>query len=326
MNRREFITFLSSAAAGPFTVRAQQAKPVIIGFLGADKLADYGSEVASFRQGIKQEGFIDGQNVTIEFRWAEGQYDRLSALAVELLSSSTDVIVCSGAGPMSVRAAKTVAGVMPIVFATALDPVASGIVPNLQPQSNITGVSYDTGALSGARLELLHELLPKASTIAALKNPESPYAEIVLANLRSAADKLRLKLDLLSASNRDEINRAFATFDQQRPDALVVLTDLLFTNQRHQIVELAARYRMPAIYDQEFFVRVGGLMSYGASPSAAYREAGVYVGQILNGAVPADLPILLPSRYELLLNLNAAKSIGLNIPDSFLYRPDEVIK
>ena len=320
-NRRAFITLLGGAATLPIAARAQQ-RTSIIGFLGADRFTDYENEIAAFREGLKRS--VADQNVTMEFRWAHGQFGRLSDLATELLSLYIDVIFCNDS--MSVQAAKTVAGNIPIIFATALDPVASGIVTSMRPQGNITGVSYASGPLGSTRLQLLRELLPKATSIAVLQNPHSPEADSELADLRTAAGKFGLRLNLQHATNSDEIALAFTAFNQERSDALVVLTDLMFISERNQIVELAAHYRMPAIYSQRFFTRAGGLMSFGASPSAAYREAGAYVGQILNGAVPADLPILLPIKFELLVNLKVANSIGLNIPDSLLLRADEVLK
>jgi len=323
MRRREFIGLLGSAAACPIVANAQQAKP-LVGVLGADKFADYASEVAAFRQGLEAAGFVVDQNVTIEFRWAEDQYEHLGLLADELMSYYPNILFCDGAA--SVLAAKKVAGDMPIVFASPVDPVSSGIVPSLQPQGNVTGVSYASDTLRSVRLELLHELLPKASTIAVLRNPESKSGEAEVADLQSAAAKLKLTLDLLIASSADDIGRAFAAFDQHRPDGLIVLTDMLFMRERSQLAELATHYRMPAIYDQEIFTRAGGLMSYGANPRTAYREAGVYVGQILKGAVPADLPILLPVKFGLVVNVKAASSIGLTIPDSFLLHADDLIK
>jgi putative ABC transport system substrate-binding protein len=322
MRRRDFIGLLGSAATCPIVANAQ-AKPVI-GFLGADKFADYANEVAAFRQGLEATGAVVGQNVTIEFRWAEGQDEHLGLLADDLMSYYANVLFCDGVA--AVLAAKKVAGDMPIVFTSSVDPVSSGIVASLQPQGNVTGVSYASGTLGGVRLELLHELLPKASTIAVLRNPDSRSGEAEVADLQSAAIKLKLTLDLLVASSADDTERAFAAFDQHRPDGLIVLTDMLFMSQRSRLAELATHYRIPAIYDQEIFTRAGGLMSYGASPRTAYREAGKYVGQILKGAVPADLPILLPIKFDLLVNVRAASSIGLTIPDSFLIRADDLIK
>lgn len=324
MRRRELLKLISWVmVARPFSARAQQTIHKI-GFLGLDRLADYANEIAAFQTGLERTAVIADRKVPIEFRWAEGQYTRLGDLAIELLSSYVNVIFCNDAA--SAQSAKRIAGDIPIVFVAAVDPVASGIVATVRPKGNVTGVSYASASEARTRLQLLRELLPMAASVAVLQNPDTPAADAELADLRAVAEKSGLGLNVVLASNSDEIARAFAVFGQEQSKALIVLTDMVFISERHQIVELAAHYRIPAIYGQEFFTRAGGLMSYGASPRTAYREAGDYVGQILNGAVPADLPILVPINFELLVNLEIANSIGLNIPEPFLSRADEVIR
>jgi putative tryptophan/tyrosine transport system substrate-binding protein len=323
MRRRQFITLLAGGASWPLAARAQQTI-YKIGFLGVERLADYANEIAAFQTGLERTAVIADRKVAIEFRWAEGQYSRLNDLAIELLSSYVNVIFCNDAA--SAQSAKSIAEGIPIIFVTAVDPVASGIVATMRPEANVTGVSYASASEARTRLQLLRELLPMAASVAVLQNPNSPAADAELADLRAAAEKSGFSLNVVLASNSGEIAQAFALFGQEQSEVLIVLTDLVFISERHQIVGLAAQYRIPAIYGQEFFTRAGGLMSYGASPRTAYREAGDYVGQILNGAVPADLPILLPINFELLINLKVANSIGLNIPDQFLFRAEEVIK
>jgi putative ABC transport system substrate-binding protein len=327
MRRRNFIIGLgASVAAWPVVVSAQQAMPVI-GLLGAGALSGYTNQTVAFRQGLNESGFIPGQNVTIEYRWAEGRYDILPTLASDLVNRHAAVIATSG-GLLSTHAAKEATATIPIIFTSATDPVAAGLVTSLsRPEGNVTGVSFSSGLLSGKRLELIRELVPHAKTIAALYNPRNPGTKPELTDLRSAAAAVGQQLRHVAASTKDEIDQAFAQFGQERPDALVVMQDLFFTGQRDQIVALAGRSGVPAIYSADYFTRAGGLLSYGASPTAAYRQTGVYVGRILKGAKPAELPVLLPSKFELVVNLKTAKALGLNIPETFLlYRADEVIE
>jgi len=328
MKRREFIKLLGGAAAcWPLTARAQQAAMPVIGFLHAGSLDGYANHAVAFRQGLKEAGFVAGQNVAIEYRWAAGQYDRLPALAAELVGRQVAVLFAGG-GNISVRAARAATATIPVVFTSGADPVQAGLVTSLsRPAGNMTGVSFSGRALGPKRLELIRELLPKATAIAVLHNLGNPLRATELADLQAAAGALGQQLRVLSAGTVAEIDQAFVQLGQQRPDALLLNGDILFTSQRDLIVALAARHGIPAIYHTEEFARAGGLSSYGASTTAAYRQAGAYTGRILKGAKPADLPVLLPTRYDLVINLKTAKALGLKVPESFiLYRADEVIE
>jgi ABC-type uncharacterized transport system substrate-binding protein len=329
MKRREFITLLGGAvAAWPLKASwAQQQAMPVIGFLHAGSLDGYANHVVAFRQGLNEAGFFPNQNVTIEYRWAAGQYDRLPALASELTGRQVAVLVAGG-GVLSVRAARTATTTIPIVFTSGADPVQTGLVASLRrPEGNVTGVSFTSRALSQKRLELIRELLPKATAIAVLQNSQNPIRPEEMAELNAAAAALGQQLHLLSASTVAEIDQAFVQLGQQVPDALLLYGDLFFTGQRDLIIALAARHRIPTIYHAEEFTRAGGLISYGASPAAAYRQAGIYTGRILNGAKPADLPVLLPTKFDLVLNLKTAKALKLTVADSFLlFRVDEVIE
>ena len=328
MKRREFIALLGGAAAAwPVAAWAQQPALPVIGFLHAGSLDGYANHVVAFRQGLKEAGFIPNQNVAIEYRWAAGQYDRLPALASELTGLQVAVLFASG-GSLSVRAARTATTTIPIVFTSGADPVQTGLVASLRrPEGNVTGVSFASRALAPKRLELIRELLPKATAIAVLQNSQNPIRPEEMAELNAAGAALGQQLHLLSASTVAEIDQAFVHLGQQRPDALLLYGDLFFTGQRDLIIALAARHRIPTIYHAEEFTRAGGLISYGASPAAAYRQAGIYTGRILNGAKPADLPVLLPTKFDLVLNLKTAKALKLTIADSFLlFRVDEVIE
>ena len=328
MKRREFITLIGGATAlWPLAAGAQPAALPVVGFLSAGSLDGYANHAVAFRQGLSEAGFVAGRNVTIEYRWAAGQYDRLPTLATELVGHQAAVLFASG-GLLSVRVARAAAAAIPIVFTTASDPVASGLVASLsRPDGNMTGVSFFGRALAPKRLELIRELLPKATDIAVLFNPQNPWHPGELADLQAAASALGHQLRFLSASSVAEIDQAFAQLGQQRPDALLLNTDLLFTSQRQLLVALAARHGIPAIYQHEEFTRAGGLISYGANPITAYRQAGNYTGRILKGAKPADLPVMLPTRFELVINLKTAKALGLMVPETFvLYRADEVIE
>lgn len=326
MNRREFLTLVSGAATWPVMARAQQAMPVV-GFLHAGSLDGYANQAVAFRHGLNEAGFIAGQNVVIEYRWAAGQYDRLPAMAAELISRQV-VVLFTGGGPISVRAARTASATIPIVFTSGSDPVETGLVASLnRPEGNVTGVSFSTRALGPKRLELIRELLPKASAIAVLHNSRNPILPEDMAALKEAASALKQKLDFLTASTVAEIDQVFVKLGQQRPDALMLYGDLFFTNQRDLLVALATRHLIPTIYHTEEFARAGGLISYGASTVAAYRQAGNYAGRILKGAKPADLPVMLSNKYDLVINLKTAKVLGLKVPESFiLFRADEVIE
>jgi len=326
MRRRQFITLIGSAAAAwPLAAQAQSVP--LVGFLSAGSLEGYANYAVAFRQGLKETGFIRGQNVTIEYRWAAGHYDRLPSLASELLDHQPSLLMASG-GQISVRAARLASPTIPIVFTSGADPVENGLVASLnRPEGNLTGVSFSGRTLGPKRLELMRELLPQATAIAVLQNPENPLRPAELEDLRTAADRLGQQLHHYSASTVAEIDQVFAELGQQRLEALVLNGDLFFTSQRELIVTLAARYRIPTIYHEDAFVKIGGLISYGADVPGAYRQAGVYAGRILKGTKPADLPVLLPDKFDVAINLKAAKALGLNVPESFvLFRADEVIE
>lgn len=326
MQRREFLGALGGAAVAWPAVARAQSMPVI-GFLHAGSLDGYSNNAVTFRLGLNDAGFVVGQNVAIEYRWAGGQYDRLPALASDLVGRQVTVLFAGG-GQLAVRAARAATATTPVVFTAGSDPVQSGLVASLnRPEGNITGVSFSGRTLTPKRLELVRELIPKATTIALLYNPQNPLRPAELADARAAAGALGQQLHLVAAGTSADIDRAFAQLAQQRPDALLLNGDLLFTNQRNQIVALAALHNIPAMYHAEEFARAGGLISYGASTPAAYRQAGVYTGRILKGTKPADLPVLLPTKFDLVINLKTAKALGLQVPESFvLYRADEVIE
>jgi putative ABC transport system substrate-binding protein len=327
VKRREFITLLGGTAATlPIAARAQQPAMPVIGFLHAGSLDGYANNAVTFRQGLNETGFIAGQNVAIEYRWAGGQYSRLPALASDLIGRQVTVLFAGG-GQLAVQAARAATATIPLVFTAGSDPVQSGIVASLsRPEGNITGVSFSGRALTPKRFELIRELVPKATTITLLHNPQNPMRPAELAEARTAAEALGQQLRLVAAGTPAELDQAFMQL-AQRTDALVLNGDLFFTNQRNQIVALAALHSIPTIYHAEEFARAGGLISYGASTPAAYRQAGVYTGRILKGAKPADLPVLLPTKFDLVINLKTAKALGLKVPESFvLYRADEVIE
>lgn len=280
MRRRYFITLVGGAAAAwPISVGAQPTMPVI-GFLHAGSLDGYANNAVTFRQGLNETGFVAGQNVAIEYRWAGGQYGRLPALASDLIGRQVTVLFAGG-GQLAVQAARAATATIPVVFTAGSDPVQSGLVASLNwPEGNITGVSFSGRALTPKRFELIRELVPKATTIALLHNPQNPMRPAELAEARTAADALGQQLRLVAAGTPAEIDQAFVQLAQQRTDALVLNGDLFFTNQRNQIVTLAALHSIPTIYHAEEFARAGGLISYGASTSAAYRQAGVYTGRI----------------------------------------------
>ena len=327
MRRRDFLGVLGGAAASPLAAHAQQPALPVVGFLHAGSLDGYANQAVAFRRGLNEAGFVAGQNVVIEYRWAAGQYDRLPAMAAELIGRQVAVLF-TGGGPLSVRAARTASATIPIVFTSGSDPVQAGLVASLnRPEGNVTGVTFSTRALGPKRLELIRELLPKATAIAVLHNSRNPIQPEDMAALKEAATVLKQQLNFLTASTVAEIDQVFVQLGQQRPDALMLYGDLFFTNQRDLLVALATRHRIPTIYHTEEFARAGGLISYGASTVAAYRQAGNYTGRILKGAQPADLPVMLPTKYDLVINLKTAKALGMTVADSFiLFRVDEVIE
>jgi putative tryptophan/tyrosine transport system substrate-binding protein len=326
MKRREFITLLGGAAAAwPLAAHAQRPSVPVIGFLDATTAADTINRVSAFRDGLKEAGFIDGHNVAIEFRWAENKFDRLPALAADLAQRQVAVIV----GPnTAMRVVRTATSTIPIVFVSGGDPIESGLVTNLsRPGGNITGVSFGSVPLQPKRLGLLHELVPPPATIAWLRDPRDPSFEGQEKEMPPAARELGRQLLALNAQSVGEIDAAFATIVQSRAGALLVGPGALFNNRRRQVAALAARHGVPAIGGIREFVLAGGLMSYGASDTNAYRRAGShYVAPILRGTKPGDLPVEMPTKYELVINVVAAKALGLEIPDRLLALADEVIE
>ena len=323
MRRRRLLLVLGSLVIAPRALRAQQKAMPVIGFLSAGS-PDF--RLAAFRQGLNETGYVEGQNVAIEYRWAPGQYDQLPALAADLVRHRVTVIAAVGIPPTF--AAKAATSTIPIAFLVGIDPIEFDLIGSLnRPGGNITGVAILTTELAAKRLELLHELVPTAAVIALLVNPTDPAAtQSETRNLQDAVRSLGLQLHILPASTPSEIDRAFGTLVELHADALVVSTDPLFTNQRAQIVALAARHAVPAIYVWREFVAAGGLMSYGTDLNGSHRQAGIYTGKILNGAKPADLPVQLVAKVELVINLKTAKTLGLTVPLPLSGRADEVIE
>jgi putative tryptophan/tyrosine transport system substrate-binding protein len=321
--RRKFIVALSGAAALPLAARAQPALPVI-GFLNARAPDEAACAVGAFRQGLGESGYFEGKNVTVEYRWAEGRYDRLPALAAELVSRQVAVIAATGGDP-SALAAKAATATIPIVFTIGGDPVQLGLVTSLSKPGG-TGVTFIFSELGAKRLELLRQLVPNATAIAMLVNPNFPPTTAEVSDVQAGARSLGLQINVLNASTEKQIDAAFATIVQQRTNALVIGIDPFLLGHRDQLVQLAARHAVPTIYFSREFVDAGGLMSYGASLPNGYRQAGVYAGQILRGAKPAELPVLQPTRFVFFINLRTAKALGVKVPPQLLALADEVIE
>ena len=326
MSRREFITLLGGAAvAWPLAARAQQPAMPVIGFLNQEASELTGNNVTGFRKGLSESGFVENQNVTIEYRWAEARYERLPQLAAELVERKVAVIA-SAFFPATL-AAKAATSTIPIVFMSGVDPVAAGLVASLsRPGGNLTGLSNYNTRLIAKRFELLHQAVPRADTIAVMVNPKTPVAQTIEAEARTAAQALGLRMDLLVAGTEDEIDTAFEAAVQHGARALLVGGDGYFNSRRAQFVALAARHRLPASFDRREITMAGGLMSYGMNNFDMYRQVGIYTGQILKGAKPADLPVQQPTKVELVVNLKTAKSLGLELPTSVLLSADEVIE
>jgi ABC-type uncharacterized transport system substrate-binding protein len=326
MRRREFIAGLAVAASWSVAARAQQPSMAVIGFLSSRSPAESESVVAAFRQSLSEAGYIVGENVTIEYRWAEGNYDRLPALAAELVNLRVAAILAAG-GPPSALAAKKATSTIPIVFSAAGDPVGLGLVASLsRPGGNVTGMSLFNTELSPKRFELLHELVPSAKAIAFLTNPANPSARGEATEVKAAAGATGIELQILEASNDDGLEAAFAGLAAGHAGGLIVAGEPFFDSRRAKIVALAARVAIPASYSWRENVAMGGLMSYGTNLADSYRQAGIYVSRVLKSEKPADLPVMQPTKFELVINLKTAKTLGLTVPATLLTGADEVIE
>jgi putative tryptophan/tyrosine transport system substrate-binding protein len=327
MRRRDFIKVIAgSAVAWPLRARAQQQRKQVIGFLHPSSAGAYANLMPAFRKGLGEAGYVEGQNLTIEYRWAEDHYDQLPVLAAELVAQRVSVIATANATAAAL-AARAATSTIPIVFTIGADPVQFGLVASLnRPGGNVTGVSFLSNLLVAKELELLRQFVPAASELGLLVNPSNPNAESDMKQAKTAADSLGHKIHVVYASTDQDLGTAFATLIQQRVAALVVVPDTLFVSQREQLAELAARHAIPTIYSNRLYVDAGGLMSYGASQPDAYHQAGIYVGRILRGEKPADLPVIQPTKFELVINIKTAKALGLDVPDKLLALADGVIE
>jgi putative ABC transport system substrate-binding protein len=327
MKRREFIAAIAGVVVWPLAARAQQPSIPVVGFLGTTTPESNPRVLEAFRRGLSETGFVDGQSVKIEYRWAENRYAQLPTLAADLVNRKVDVIVANG-GSVSALAAKTATATIPIVFASVgADPIKVGLVPNLnRPGGNVTGNTISSNELNAKKLEILHGLVPTTAAIALLVNPDGPTANSVVQDTQEAALVLGRRLLVLRASNEREIDTAWAGVVEQSAGGVVVAPDGFFSARSGQLAALAARHRIPVMHESYGFVHAGGLISYGADTVEAHRLAGIYVGRILKGAKPADLPVLQPTKFYLVINLKTAKALGITIPDKLLIQATELIE
>ena len=326
MNRRAFVTSISAALVPPLAAHAQQKSMPVIGYLSGGSAAFYAPILPAFHEGLRESGYVEGRNVAIEYRWAEGRYDRLHGFAAEFVSRNVDLITASG-GPAAALAAKGATATIPIVFTAGADPVPAGLVASFaRPGGNLTGISFLAGELMPKRLELVSELVPQIRVIGLLINPKNQQYERAIEAVQAAARAKGMQLHVLKAGTEGEIDSAFAALVDVQAGALVVATDPVLDSRREQVIALAAHHAVPAIYGFREFAAVGGLISYGPSLAGVYRQAGIYAGRILKGAKPADLPVQQPTKFELVINLKTAKALGLTVPQSLLARADEVIE
>jgi putative tryptophan/tyrosine transport system substrate-binding protein len=328
IGRRKFLATLGGAAAAwPLLAHAQQPPMPVIGFLSSSSAESSAYRLDALRQGLGESGYAEGQNVTIEYRWADGQYDRLPSLAAELVRREVAIIVATGAGGVAAQAAKRATSTIPIVFSSAVDPIKAGLVASInRPGGNATGFVQFTALLEAKRLQLLHELVPNATVIGVLVNAANPVAETQTADVQAAARSISRQVHVVTASSEGEFDAAFAGLAQQRIGGLLIAADPFFFSRREQLVALAARYALPAVYEWREFVVDGGLMSYGNRVTDAYHQIGIYCGRILKGANPADLPVVQPTKFELVINLKTAKALGLTVPNAMQLLADEVIE
>ncbi len=326
MKRRAFIAGLGAATTWPFVVRAQQSAVPVVGYLSSRSPSEFAVVAAAFRQGLGQTGFTVGQNVAIEYRWAEGHYDRLPALAAELVNLKVAAILAAG-GPPSALAAKKATSTIPVIFSAADDPVGLGLVASLsRPGGNVTGMSLFNSDLGAKRLALLHELVPSAGVVAYLTNPANPSAKLEVKAVQEAAKTFGVDLLVVDASTDQEIEAAFARLTERHIGAVIVAGEPFFDSRRAAIVELAAKNAIPASYSWRENVALGGLLSYGTTINESYRNSGIYCGRILKGERPADLPVMQPTKFEMTINLKTARTLGLNVPATLLTGADEVIE